>query len=75
PTAKQSRCLHPWCKRIVTIRELARSQGFPDWFVFHAIDNRVKTVRSIGNAVAWPVSAALGRKLREEVYRKWLRDQ
>jgi hypothetical protein len=27
------------CKRIVTVRELARSQGFPDWFRFVAVDH------------------------------------
>jgi site-specific DNA-cytosine methylase len=32
------------CKRIVTVRELARSQGFPDKFVFHAENDRVMTV-------------------------------
>lgn len=34
----------PQCKRIVTVRELARSQGFPDHFVFYAINDRVVTV-------------------------------
>ena len=29
---------------MVTVRELARSQGFPDRFVFYAIDGDVKTV-------------------------------
>lgn len=33
------------CKRVYTVRELARSQGFPDWFVFYAVDDNVKTVR------------------------------
>lgn len=65
PTAKQSRVLNPYvssilrpgvgihwcsqCKRMVTVRELARSQGFPDHFVFKSIKkNDVVTVgRSI----------------------------
>ncbi|THH10396.1 hypothetical protein EW145_g1368 [Phellinidium pouzarii] len=42
-TAKQSKVLNPWCNRIVTVRELARSQGFPDDFRFFALDGKVKT--------------------------------
>jgi hypothetical protein len=30
---------------MVTVRELARSQGFPDSFVFHSINDDVVTVR------------------------------
>ncbi|KAG5220642.1 S-adenosyl-L-methionine-dependent methyltransferase [Salix suchowensis] len=44
PTAKQSKVLNPYCKRMVTVRELARSQGFPDDFEFKAIDNNIITV-------------------------------
>ena len=33
------------CHRVVTVRELARSQGFPDSFVFHSIHGDVVTVR------------------------------
>ncbi|KAJ8515441.1 hypothetical protein ONZ45_g7139 [Pleurotus djamor] len=76
PTAKQSHILNPWCKRIVTVRELARSQGFPDSFVFHAKDDSLVTMhRQIGNAVPWPVSAALGRELTMALYKEWLDQQ
>jgi hypothetical protein len=30
---------------MVTVRELARSQGFPDSFAFYAINDNVVTVR------------------------------
>ncbi|KAI0066707.1 S-adenosyl-L-methionine-dependent methyltransferase [Artomyces pyxidatus] len=75
PTAKQSRVLHPWCNRVVTVRELARSQGFPDSFTFYSMDNNVKTMqRQIGNAVPWPVSRAIGMELRKVIQKKWQED-
>ncbi|KAJ7610870.1 S-adenosyl-L-methionine-dependent methyltransferase [Roridomyces roridus] len=72
PTAKQSRVLHPDCMRMVTVRELARSQGFPDWFVFVSLNNNVVTMhRQIGNAVPWQISRALGRELRAALFSRW----
>ncbi|KAH8119729.1 S-adenosyl-L-methionine-dependent methyltransferase [Phellopilus nigrolimitatus] len=69
-TAKQSKVLNPWCKRMVTVRELARSQGFPDDFQFYALDDRVRTMhKQIGNAVPWPLGEALGRELEKAVYK------
>ncbi|KAI8998552.1 S-adenosyl-L-methionine-dependent methyltransferase [Trametes punicea] len=76
PTAKQSYVIHPYCKRILTVRELARSQGIPDWFVFYSVNDNVKTLqRQIGNAVPWQVSQALARELREAMLKKWLQDR
>ncbi|KAI9510780.1 S-adenosyl-L-methionine-dependent methyltransferase [Russula earlei] len=76
PTAKQSRVLNPYCHRMVTVRELARSQGFPDSFVFQSIGDNVVTMhRQIGNAVPWPVAAAIGRELREARLKKWRSDR
>ncbi|KAF8644239.1 hypothetical protein AX16_008594 [Volvariella volvacea WC 439] len=73
PTAKQSRVVNPYCKRMVTVRELARSQGFPDDFVFKSVGelNVVTLHRQIGNAVPWPIGIALGRELREALFKKW----
>ncbi|KAH6916709.1 S-adenosyl-L-methionine-dependent methyltransferase [Coprinopsis sp. MPI-PUGE-AT-0042] len=74
PTAKQSRVLNPWCRRMLTVRELARSQGFPDDFFFVALKNRVVTMHSqIGNAVPLPLGRAIGRELREAVLKGWER--
>ncbi|KAF8346872.1 S-adenosyl-L-methionine-dependent methyltransferase [Amanita rubescens] len=76
PTAKQCRVLHPHCRRMVSVRELARSQGFPDHFVFEAKDNNVLTMhRQIGNAVPFPVSVALGHQLRESFFNRWLEER
>jgi len=76
PTAKQSRVLNPYCHRMVTVRELARSQGFPDSFVFDSINDNVVTMhRQIGNAVPWPVAAAIGRELREAWLKKWRKER
>ncbi|THH22378.1 hypothetical protein EUX98_g8210 [Antrodiella citrinella] len=79
PTAKQSwltKRRDVQCNRVVTVRELARSQGFPDHFVFVSKNNDVKTMqRQIGNAVPWPVSLALGRELRDTMLKKWVEDQ
>ncbi|KAF8913180.1 S-adenosyl-L-methionine-dependent methyltransferase [Gymnopilus junonius] len=73
PTAKQSRVLHPWCHRMLTVRELARSQGFPDDFIFKAIEDNVVTMhRQIGNAVPIPLAHALGRELRESLFKQWI---
>ncbi|KAJ3915519.1 hypothetical protein F5877DRAFT_81752 [Lentinula edodes] len=44
PTAKQSAVIHPFCRRLLTVRELARSQGFPDHFFFYAIDDNIITM-------------------------------
>ncbi|RPD65262.1 S-adenosyl-L-methionine-dependent methyltransferase [Lentinus tigrinus ALCF2SS1-6] len=66
PMAKQCQVTHYECCRIYTVREFARSQGFPDWFVFVAHNGQVKNMhRQIGNAVPWQIGEALGRELCE----------
>lgn len=55
----------------MTVRELARSQGFPDAFEFKALDLKIKTMHEmIGNAVPWPLSVALGRELERAWYKE-----
>uniref|UniRef100_A0A7N0T469 DNA (cytosine-5)-methyltransferase n=1 Tax=Kalanchoe fedtschenkoi TaxID=63787 RepID=A0A7N0T469_KALFE len=65
PMGKVGMCFHPDQDRILTVRECARSQGFPDSYKFFG--NIQHKHRQIGNAVPPPLAFALGRKLREAV--------
>ncbi|CAK8562024.1 unnamed protein product [Lathyrus sativus] len=61
PSCHNQVVLHPEQDRILTIREFARLQGFHDYYRFYG---SVKArYRQIGNAVAVPVSRALGYAL------------
>jgi DNA (cytosine-5)-methyltransferase 1 len=51
------RPLHPDIGRVITVREAARLQGFPDWFQFHPA--KWHSFRMIGNSVSPLVSHAL----------------
>ncbi|CAA7027839.1 unnamed protein product [Microthlaspi erraticum] len=63
PMGKVGMCFHPDQDRILTVRECARSQGFPDRYEF--VGNIIHKHRQIGNAVPPPLAYALGRKLKE----------
>ncbi|WVZ14483.1 hypothetical protein V8G54_012049 [Vigna mungo] len=67
PMGKVGMCFHPDQDRIVTVRECARSQGFPDNYKFSG--NIIYKHRQIGNAVPPPLAFALGRMLMEAVNR------
>ncbi|KIO24073.1 hypothetical protein M407DRAFT_26509 [Tulasnella calospora MUT 4182] len=65
PGNKQGRCLHPDQKRVLSVRECARAQGFPDDMKFcSGDDDPTDMYRQIGNAVPVPLSEALARELR-----------
>jgi DNA (cytosine-5)-methyltransferase 1 len=55
------RPIHPTQPRVITVREGARLQGFPDWFVFHP--TKWHSFRMIGNSVSPIVSSALSNLL------------
>ncbi|KAG9099586.1 hypothetical protein FRC06_005127 [Ceratobasidium sp. 370] len=63
PAKKNGFCIHPEQKRMLTMRELARAQGFPDDFVFHGSVDEVN--RQIGNAVVVHVSRAIGKEIKK----------
>ncbi|KAJ0989886.1 hypothetical protein J5N97_008242 [Dioscorea zingiberensis] len=61
PDTHYQAILHPEQDRVLTIRESARLQGFPDYYRFcGTIKERY---RQVGNAVAFPVARALGYAL------------
>jgi DNA (cytosine-5)-methyltransferase 1 len=47
--------------RCVTVREMARLHGFPDWFRFH--ETKWHGARQIGNAVPPPLARVIGRSV------------
>lgn len=64
----QGRVLHPSQNRLISVRECARSQGFPDSFRFYGtiIDKH----RQIGNAVPPPLGAAIGYEIKKCISNK-----
>ncbi|GAX75038.1 hypothetical protein CEUSTIGMA_g2482.t1 [Chlamydomonas eustigma] len=68
PMGKVGQVFHPEQNRIVSVRECARSQGFPDHFQFAG--NVHNKHRQVGNAVPPPLAAALGRRLRKVLEEK-----
>lgn len=56
------RPIHPTQPRVITVREGARLQGFPDWFMFHP--TKWHSFRMIGNSVSPIVSATILSLLR-----------
>jgi DNA (cytosine-5)-methyltransferase 1 len=65
PMGKVGQVFHPSQDRIVSVRECARAQGFPDKHRFYG--NVHNKHRQVGNAVPPPLAAALGRELRKKL--------
>ncbi len=55
------RPIHYKYDRCVTVREMARLHGFPDWFRFHA--TKWHGARQIGNAVPPPLARAIAAEI------------
>ena len=56
-----ARPIHPEMPRVISVREAARLQGFPDWFEFS--DTKWHSHRMIGNSIAPPLASAILRNL------------
>ena len=57
------RPIHYAHDRCVTVREMARLHGFPDWFRFHV--TKWHGARQIGNSVPPPLARAVAESVRE----------
>lgn len=68
PMGKQGRVLHPEQHRVVSVRECARSQGFPD--TYRLFGNILDKHRQVGNAVPPPLAKAIGLEIKRCVLAK-----
>lgn len=59
------RPIHFKYPRCVTVREMARLHGFPDWFRFHA--TKWHGARQIGNSVAPPLAYAIASEVMRAI--------
>lgn len=59
------RPIHPSAPRVITVREAARLQGFPDWFTFHR--TKWHSFRMIGNSVSPLVSRGILNIIRQKM--------
>lgn len=59
------RPIHPIQNRVITPREAARLQGFPDWFQFHK--TKWHSFRQIGNSVSPIVAKYILRKIYDKL--------
>ena len=54
--------VHPILPRVLTVRELARLQSFPDDFIFEG--NKSQQLVQVGNAVPVLLGKAIGLSIR-----------
>lgn len=61
------RPIHPTQNRVITPREAARLQGFPDWFQFHK--TKWHSFRQIGNSVSPIVAEHILNRIKEHLFK------
>jgi DNA (cytosine-5)-methyltransferase 1 len=67
-TPSSANCIHPSQDRALSIREGARCQSFPDWFVFLGTTDEKRL--QIGNAVPPLLGKAIGESILAALSKK-----
>lgn len=68
--------MHPTQRRILTVREFARAQGFLDTFTWDPNTQSPEAMyKQIGNAVSLQHGRALGKELFNALYAQWESDK
>lgn len=62
-------CVHYKYPRMITPREMARLQSFPDNFIFEGTKSNI--LKQIGNAVPPLLAKKIGKSIKEAVVRNW----
>lgn len=65
------RPIHPDEPRVITVREAARLQGFPDWFCFHP--TKWHSFRMIGNSVSPLVSFHIMKLIKAKLTQDYIK--
>ena len=63
---EKGRYLHPTADRVISHREGARLQSFPDWYLFEG--TKIEIARQIGNAVPPLLGLAIARYVYEHAF-------
>lgn len=63
---EKGRYLHPTAHRVISHREGARLQSFPDWYLFEG--TKIEIARQIGNAVPPQLGAEIARYVHQHAF-------
>lgn len=65
--------VHPYADRVISVREAARLQSFPDRFRFYGLKSEM--MEQVGNAVPPLLAAAVGRSVLNHINRRSCRKE